>query len=140
MNIEFPPNISSFSAYLKVASGDIEEFNKYIPDSSEYLINIDYLNETVDYETLQNKFLENDIPPYFIMGYGQKLTIWLVMFMVILPGSFIFHKMCKKVKFWEEMVGSFFFNAPLRTFVEMYIEIVLQVLINTQYIKFRNFS
>lgn len=70
MNIDFPQNIASFSEYLKVASGDIEEFNKYIPDTSEYIINVVYLNETIDYESLQSKFLENGIPPYFIMGYG----------------------------------------------------------------------
>ena len=50
------------------------------------------------------------------------------------------NKICKKVKFWEELISSFFFNAPLRTFIEMYIELVLLVVLNTQFIKFSNIS
>lgn len=50
------------------------------------------------------------------------------------------NKLCKKVKLWEDLKGSFFFNGPLRAFVEMYIELIIQVIINTQFIKFKNFD
>lgn len=50
------------------------------------------------------------------------------------------NKLCKNVKIWRDIKGSFFFNGPLRAFVEMYIELILQVIINTQFIKFKNFD
>ncbi len=38
LNIKFPENIKLFSNYLKVASGDIEEINQFIPNTGDYLI------------------------------------------------------------------------------------------------------
>ncbi len=66
--------------------------------------------------------------------------MWLVAFLCILPIMFLMNKLCKKVKLWEDLISGFFFNMPLRGFVEMYIEIVLAVIINTQFIKFSNRS
>lgn len=50
------------------------------------------------------------------------------------------NKLCKNVKLWKDIKGSFFFNGPLRAFIEMYIELILQVIINTQFIKFKNYD
>ena len=51
--------------------------------------------------------------------------------MVILPIALLLNKLCKRVKVWEKIIGFFFFNGPLRTFIEMYIELIMQVVINT---------
>src|SRR5690606_6839139 len=66
--------------------------------------------------------------------------MWAVAYMVILPLGLIMKKLCKRVRIWESLIGGFFFNTPLRTIIEMYIEIALQVLINTKFIKFSNMS
>lgn len=66
--------------------------------------------------------------------------MWLIAFMCILPVILLMNKICKKVKLWEDLVSGFFFNMPLRGFVEMYIEIILSVIINTKFIKFSNAS
>lgn len=125
---------------MTIASGDIDELNQMIPDMSDYIISKDDVSDTIDNENLYYKFKDNDVPPYFLYGYGKKLTLWCIGYILILPASYFLHKLCKKVKFWEEVVGNFFFNAPLRTIIEMYIEIVLQVLINVKFIKFKNLS
>lgn len=71
MNINFPENIKIFAKYLKVASGDIEEINQFIPSAGKYLINEeDVYDERIDNEILQPKFLDNDVKPYFIMEFG----------------------------------------------------------------------
>ncbi|CDW72275.1 fu domain containing protein [Stylonychia lemnae] len=140
INIDFPENVSVFSDYLSVASGDIEEFDTIIPNFSNLLIDENQLNEPYDQYILDEKFKNNDISPYFVIAFGQKLTLWCIGILLILPITLILNKICKKVQFWEEIISGFFFNAPLRTFVEMYIELILQVLINTKFIKFRNFS
>jgi hypothetical protein len=78
-----------------------------------------------DLDTMQPKFIEKDFSPYFLYGYGQKLTLWVFAYIIILPVCLIMHKICKKVHLWEDMIGNFFYNLPLRTIIEMYIEIVL---------------
>ncbi|CDW90898.1 cadg multi-domain protein [Stylonychia lemnae] len=140
MNIDFPENVELFSNYLKVASGDIDEFNQFIPNIGDYIIDENQVNEAIDNEKLQQKFQDDEISPYFIIAFGQKLTLWVLGLLVILPIAVILNKLCKKMSLWENIIGFFFFNGPLRTFVEMYIELIMQVVINTQFIKYRNQS
>ena len=56
LNINFPDNVVLFSKYLKVASGDIEEFNKYIPNIADYMINENNVVEPADNDKLSPKF------------------------------------------------------------------------------------
>eukprot|EP00347_Sterkiella_histriomuscorum_P011981 403370353 len=140
MNIEFPDNVLLFSKYLQVASGDIDEFNQYIPNVADMLVNQKNINEKSDNDKLQQKFKDNDISPYFLVAFGQKLTLWCVGFLILLPAILLMNKLCKKIRLWEQLVSQFFFNGPLRTFVEMYIELILQVIINTQFLKFKNYD
>lgn len=83
-------------------------------------------------------FINHGVSPYFIIQYGQNLTLWAAVFLFMLPGIIIMNKICKKVKLWEDLVSSFFFNMPLRGFVESYIEIIISVILNTKLIKFSN--
>ncbi|CDW85864.1 cadg multi-domain protein [Stylonychia lemnae] len=140
INIDFPENVELFSEYLSVASGDMEEFNTFIPNIADIIISQDELHDPRDLAILDEKFQDSEISPYFIIAFGQKLTLWCVGLLLILPLALLFHKMFKNVKFWEDIVAAFFFNVPLRTFVEMYIELILQVLINSKFIKIRNYS
>ena len=41
---------------------------------------------------------------------------------------------------WENVLGAFFFNGPLRTLTEMYFEMIMTILVNTEFVKFRNRS
>ena len=66
-----------------------------------------------------------------MIAFGQKLTLWIVGILVILPFALLLNKICKKVNLWEKIIGFFFFNGPLRTFIEMYLELISQVVINT---------
>lgn len=81
-----------------------------------------------------------EISPYFIIAYSDKLSIWVLAIFVLLPILIALNKMCKKVKVFENILGGFFFNGPLRTIIEMYFEMVIQVVVNTNFVKFRNRS
>ncbi|CDW87978.1 cadg multi-domain protein [Stylonychia lemnae] len=138
MNIDFPDNVLLFSKYMQVASGNVDELQNYIPNVADYMVYEENISEPKDQEQLQESFKENDISPYFLISFGQKLTIWTFGLLIILPIVLTMNKLCKKIKMWESVLGQFFFNGPLRTFIEMYIELILQVIINTQFIKFEN--
>jgi hypothetical protein len=94
----------------------------------------------IDDDKLQQRFIDREVNPYFIIEFGKKLTLWAVAFLAILPTIYLMNKLCKRVKIWEDIVSGFFFNMPLRGFIEMYIEIALSVVVNTQFIKFSNIS
>eukprot|EP00347_Sterkiella_histriomuscorum_P006839 403351236 len=140
MNIDFPDNVMLFSKYLMVASGDIDEFNQYIPNVADMIVNQDNIVERSDNDKLQQKFQDNTKISKLLFAFGQKLTLWCVGLLVFLPIILLLNKLCKKIRLWEQLVSQFFFNGPLRTFVEMYIELILQVIINTQFPKFKNYD
>ena len=89
---------------------------------------------------LPPKFVEAEISPYFILSYSDKLSMWMCAIFILLPVLLLLNKMCKKITLWENILGGFFFNGPLRTITEMYFEMIITVLVNTQFVKFRNRS
>ena len=66
--------------------------------------------------------------------------MWVPLVFVLLPLLLILNKVFKKMRAIENALGNFFFNGPLRTVEEMYFEMVIEVIINTKFIKFRNKS
>ena len=75
-----------------------------------------------------------------MIAYGRTFTIWAVAGFLMLPSLYIMNKLCKKVKLWEDLLSTFFFNMPMRTFVETYIDSAIQIILNTKVIKFSNYS
>lgn len=142
MNIDFPPNLPAFCSYFSIASGDTDSMGvtDYIPNIKNYLIKVEDIEGQYDMELLPPKFVENEISPYFIIAYSDKLSIWILAIFIMLPILISLSKMCKKVKVFENILGGFFFNGPLRTLVEMYFEMVITIVVNTGFIKFRNKS
>jgi len=41
--------------------------------------------------------------------------MWIYAVFVVLPLLLLMVKLCKKIKMFEELLGGFFFNGPLRT-------------------------
>jgi hypothetical protein len=66
--------------------------------------------------------------------------MWMCAIFILLPILLLLNKMCKKITLWENILGGFFFNGPLRTITEMYFEMIITILVNTQFVKFRNRS
>lgn len=114
--------------------------NDYIPNIKNYLIHVEDIEGQYDNELLPPKFVDEEISPYFIVAYSDKLSIWVLAIFVMLPILLLLTKICKKIKVFESILGGFFFNGPLRTIVEMYFEMVIQVVVNTNFVKFRNRS
>lgn len=48
--------------------------------------------------------------------------------------------MCSKVALWDDLLASFFFNGPLRAFATMYLDVIFQIIINTKFMSFSNYS
>lgn len=142
MNIDFPPNLPAFTSYFSIASGDTDSMgiSEYMPDIKKFLIKVEDIEGKYDTEMLPPKFVLAEISPYFIISYSDKLSLWLTAIFILLPILILFSKMCKKVKIWENILGGFFFNGPLRTVTEMYFEMVITILVNTEFVKFRNRS
>jgi hypothetical protein len=142
MNIDFPPNLPAFTSYFSIASGDTDSMgiSEYMPDIKKFLIVVDDIESKFDNELLPPTFVAAEISPYFIISYSDKLSLWLTAIFIILPVLLLMNKMCKKVTIWQNILGGFFFNGPLRTVTEMYFEMVITILVNTEFVKFRNRS
>ncbi|CDW90923.1 fu domain containing protein [Stylonychia lemnae] len=139
MNILIPSNVELFTDYLSIASGDIS-LKEFIPSVLDMVIDQRDIYEPIDNETFYYKFQEKDLTPYLIISYGEKISLWIASILVILPAIIILNKLFKGVKVLENLLKGFFFNAPLRTFIELYFELALIILINTKFIKFSNSS
>ena len=142
MNIKFPPNLPAFCGYFSIASGDAGAMgvSDYLPDIKKFLIKVEEIEDQYDNELLPPKFVEAEISPYFIISYSDKISMWMCAIFILLPVLLLLNKMCKKITLWENILGGFFFNGPLRTIIEMYFEMIITILVNTEFIKFRNRS
>ena len=139
MNIKFPPNLPAFCGYFSIASGDPNGMGITIPKVLDYMIVESDIVGQYDDEMLPTSFV-GEIDPYFIISYKDKLSMWFLAVFIALPVLLLMNKMCKKITIWENILGGFFFNGPLRTIIEMYFEMIICILVNTQFVKFRNRS
>lgn len=123
-----------------MASGDVDEFYAFVPDMADLVINADDVIEEWDEEKILAKFKEREVGSYFFIEQGKMFTLYGVFIMIILPASWMFNKLCKNVRMWEDVIDSFFFNGPLRALSETYIEVCLVGFNNLRFIKMGNWS
>ena len=142
LNINFPPNLPGFVSFFSIASGNTGSIglNSYMPDIKKWLINVNDINGQFDNELLPPSFVAGGISPYFIIAYSDQLNTWILMVFIALPLLLLMSKICKKITAFENALGGFFFNGPLRTMTEMYFDMVIQIFVNVSFIKFRNKS
>jgi hypothetical protein len=57
--------------------------------------------------------------------------MWLAAFCIGLPIIAILRKIYKKTNIWENLLSGYFWNLPLRTIVEMYMEMIVNIMVNT---------
>ena len=89
---------------------------------------------------MPESFLKASIGGYFFITFGRTLTIWAAAFCLIVPGLYLMSKLFKRIQFFQRKFNDFFYNIPLRTLTEQYIDLILQVLVNSKLIKFKNMS
>ncbi len=68
--------------------------------------------------------------PFFVINYSKSFTLWGIAYLMILPLLYTLHKICQGVELWSNISGSYFWNMPLRTLVEIYIEMVVNIFLN----------
>ncbi|CDW72132.1 UNKNOWN [Stylonychia lemnae] len=139
LQYSFPPQISMFTSYLTFSSGDID-LKSFVPSVIKMIIIEEDVYEPVDSQQFYYKFQADDLTPYVAISYGEKISLWMVSILVILPFTILLNKKFKTIKLFQDLVQGFFYNVPMRTFMELYLELILIVLINTQFIKFSNKS
>lgn len=65
--------------------------------------------------------------PFLSSMYGKKILTMIVFTVIGIPIVYLLLKILKRVSFIHNKLkriwGSFFFNSPLRTFTELYVEI-----------------
>jgi len=143
INIEMPKVMDILMKYLAVVVGEIDEIEDLVPNFlSQYALDMDALSINI---TLYQRFEDNGKPsldkflgyesPFIGILFSRQMTIILIGFLFTLPfigigvyffkpGNWFHSKM-------SDMWDSFWWNAPVRTFTELYIEISLAFFINT---------
>jgi hypothetical protein len=139
VDINFPNNLRKFGKYLEVAEGDLEEVSKFIPDAGDYILGSSRLNKRRI--IMPDCLIKGGVDtPFFLIAYGKTFTIWAGMGVIVLPGLYLLNKICSQIKFFQEFIQSFFYNMPLRGFVELYLELAFLSFLNFKFIFFDSFT
>jgi hypothetical protein len=137
-----PITIEILMQYLAVVVGEVNEIEDIMPDLfNTYVIDGETLNSDM---ILYPKFKDNGKWKLSIVGYespfltihfGKQMMLLLLVTLVSIPWILIGMKIFKNVPFLlsklKEIWSSFFFNAPLRTLTELYIEFSLGFFLNS---------
>lgn len=143
VNMKMPRMIDIMQKYLRVAIGEVDEIDNLIPDwISMYIIN----SEDVDSNnTLYPRFEEQGkLFKYYLLGYdtpfiallfSDQITLIFLAFVCTMPFIYLGMKVCKKsfkiTRKLKDLWLEFWWNAPLRTFTELYIEISFGFFLNS---------
>jgi hypothetical protein len=143
ININMPAVIEILMEYLAVVIGEVDEVEEMMPDwFGTYVVNISDLTINM---TLYERFEEHGYDsPFLALEFSKQMTILFGGFLLSLPVIFFvfkFMKRCKKLhNKMTEIWQSFWWNAPVRTFTELYIEICLAFFLNVLNIRFMSAS
>ena len=121
-----------FAQFLKVASGDIEELEDYIPDIiMQYIIDKDSLTRLNG--VMKDKYSDNyDIKsPYYLEHFSRQIFSISVLSTASIFICYVGYKLFHKITRFKINFDEFFFNAPLRTMTELYLDTMLICFINT---------
>jgi len=110
-----------------------------VPDLAEYALDAQEMDDLRYYMPRSFKRMKVSTP-FFIRAYGASFTIVLFTVFITLPGLFILNRICSQIKFFQDFIKSFFFNAPMRGLVELYLEVCFVVFLNFRNIFLNNFS
>ena len=139
MNIDMPKVIGIMMEYLVVVIGEIDEIEELIPDVLNiYVLDSEDLSKNM---TIYPKFEENGYDtPYLNDLHGKQILMFSVIIFIFIPLIYVLRKLCKNVKYCRNKLkttwSDFFWNAPVRTFTELYIEISLGFFLHTLNIRF----
>ncbi|CAI2385481.1 unnamed protein product [Moneuplotes crassus] len=133
INVQMPKIVDILMNYMAVVVGEIDEMEDMMPDwFTTYVIDSKELSTNV---TLYSRFEANGYEtPFLAILFSKQMIILVVPFIISFPLIYIGAKLikCKYItnksaELWE----SFFWNAPVRTFTELYIEISLAFFLNS---------
>ena len=143
VNVLLPAVLVDFCGYLEVTTGNVEEFEQFIPDLvTQIAINMDQMEKAKDTFYLHEKF-EHDggiESPFMGVLYARGISMGVFGLLVVTPIVWAARRICKKCKLWSNIWNSVYFNGVLRTLVEMYIELALGMCLNLRNMRFENSS
>ena len=142
INIKMPRMVSTLMQYLAVVVGEVDEMEEAVPDIfNSYIIDGESLNSSI---TLYPKFQDNgnfhDIiilgydSPFLTILFSKQMTIILLSTIIsisaIVIGVRVFKNYPMITNKLNSIWSSLFYNTPLRTFTELYIEISMGFFLN----------
>jgi hypothetical protein len=143
INIKMPGLIAIVMKYLGVVIGEVDEMEEIFPDVLDtYIINGASLNVNA---TVLPRFAEYGYEsPYVNQLHGKQITMFTAFIIIGIPLVYFLSKIFKNVKYLGPKFGGMwvgiFWNGPIRTFIELYIEICLAFFMHTFNIRFMNYS
>ena len=142
INIKMPRMVSTLMQYLAVVVGEVDEMEEAVPDIfNSYIIDGESLNSSI---TLYPKFQDNgnfhDIiilgydSPFLTILFSKQMTIILLSTIIsisaIVIGVRVFKNYPMITNKLNSIWSSLFYNTPLRTLTELYIEISMGFFLN----------
>lgn len=143
MNIRMPGLIDTLLQYLVVVIGEVDEVEARVPDLlNMYIINQNDIENNV---TIFPRFVDHGYDsPYLTDLNGQKFILLFTISIIFVPALYIFRRNCSRIKRCKKKLDTnwqdLFWNAPLRTFVELYIELALGFYLQSLNIRFMTYS
>ena len=141
MNIHMPKLIGTLMKYLVVVIGEVDELQEIVPDIlNDYILDSEDLSHNM---TIYPRFEESGYEtPYLNNLHGKQFLIFAVIILIVMPMIYCMKNLFKNVKYFGKKLAvtwsDFFWNAPVRTFVELYIEISLGFFMHTLNIRFKS--
>ena len=77
---------------------------------------------------------------YLIVNFGRTISINAAAVFLAIPVLLGLNTVCAKIRLWEDLLNSFFFNGPLRALITVYLNVAFQVMLNSQFISFSSYS
>ena len=139
INIKMPKVIDIMMKYLVIIIGEVEEIENLIPDIINiYFLDSSDLNKEMHIRPNFQKYGYET--PYLTDLYGKQIFVVFWFIFVGIPIIYFGMKLLSKVPYLGKKFinawGELFWNTPLRTFIELFIEIAFGFFLHTQNIRF----
>jgi cysteine-rich repeat protein len=131
VNITVPELVRVICGYFKIAVGDLDIIHNYLPAFLRVtIINEDDLDSNSS--LFQDSFSEYyDLDsPYLILEFEKTFFYTSALMLFTMPALFLMTLICRRIKFFKKQLQGFFYNAPLRTVTELYLDLCFLSFIN----------
>lgn len=134
INVAQPKIITLLLSYFRIAAGEIELLERYIPAffSDAFLNQSDFEQSSKLKQQFSKYYLMNF--PYFLLEFERSLIVFTGLFLVGFIALFVLKTISGRFK---RTFDSLFFNIPLRGLTEWFVDMCLICMINISVISYK---